>query len=69
MSLSEYAIMFVFVVIMGAGLPGLGDVSLIATGDARRWPGRVMVVVRPQPAGARTRPPAAGKEPRWPGLP
>jgi membrane protein DedA with SNARE-associated domain len=32
MSLSEYAIMFVFVVIMGAGLPGLGDVSLIATG-------------------------------------
>ena len=32
MSLSEYAIMFVFVTIMGAGLPGLGDVSLIAAG-------------------------------------
>ena len=32
MDLSEYAIMFVFVAIMGAGLPGLGDVSLIAAG-------------------------------------
>jgi membrane protein DedA with SNARE-associated domain len=32
MSLSEYAVMFVFVAIMGAGLPGLGDVSLIAAG-------------------------------------
>jgi membrane protein DedA with SNARE-associated domain len=32
MSLSEYAVMFVFVVIMGAGLPGLGDASLIAAG-------------------------------------
>jgi membrane protein DedA with SNARE-associated domain len=32
MDLSEYAIMFVFVAIMGAGIPGLGDASLIATG-------------------------------------
>ena len=32
MDLSEYAVMFVFVAIMGAGLPGLGDVSLIAAG-------------------------------------
>ena len=32
MELSEYAIMFVFVAIMGAGLPGLGDASLIAAG-------------------------------------
>jgi membrane-associated protein len=32
MNLSEYAIMFVFVAIMGAGLPGLGDASLIAAG-------------------------------------
>ena len=32
MNLSEYAVMFVFVAIMGAGLPGLGDVSLIAAG-------------------------------------
>jgi membrane protein DedA with SNARE-associated domain len=32
MDLSEYAIMFVLVAIMGAGLPGLGDASLIAAG-------------------------------------
>ena len=32
MELSEYAIMFVFVAIMGAGIPGLGDASLIAAG-------------------------------------
>ena len=31
-SLSEYAIMFVLVMIMGAGIPGPGDASLIATG-------------------------------------
>ena len=32
MGLSEYVIMFVLVAIMGAGLPGLGDASLIAAG-------------------------------------
>jgi hypothetical protein len=32
MDLSEYAIMFVFVVILGAGIPGPGDASLIAAG-------------------------------------
>ena len=32
MNLAEYAIMFVFVAIMGAGLPGPGDASLIAAG-------------------------------------
>jgi membrane protein DedA with SNARE-associated domain len=32
MSLAEYLVMFVFVVIMGAGLPGPGDASLIAAG-------------------------------------
>jgi membrane-associated protein len=32
MDLSEYIIMFVFVVILGAGLPGPGDAALIATG-------------------------------------
>src|SRR5215469_6804176 len=32
MSLSEYAVMFVLVVIMGAGIPGPGDASLIAAG-------------------------------------
>ena len=32
MELSEYIILFVFVAIMGAGLPGLGDASLIAAG-------------------------------------
>jgi membrane protein DedA with SNARE-associated domain len=32
MSLSEYAVMFVLVAIMGAGLPGPGDASLIAAG-------------------------------------
>lgn len=32
MSLSEYIVLFVFVAIMGAGLPGLGDASLIAAG-------------------------------------
>jgi membrane protein DedA with SNARE-associated domain len=31
-SVSEYAIMFVLVMIMGAGIPGLGDASLIAAG-------------------------------------
>jgi len=32
MDLSEYAIMFVLVAIMGAGIPGPGDASLIAAG-------------------------------------
>ena len=32
MSLAEYIIMFVFVTIMGFGLPGPGDASLIAAG-------------------------------------
>jgi membrane protein DedA with SNARE-associated domain len=32
MSLSEYVVMFVLVVIMGAGIPGPGDASLIAAG-------------------------------------
>jgi membrane protein DedA with SNARE-associated domain len=32
MSVSEYAVMFVLVVIMGAGIPGPGDASLIAAG-------------------------------------
>ena len=32
MNLSEYVIMFVLVAIMGAGLPGPGDASLIAAG-------------------------------------
>ena len=32
MSLAEYIIMFVFVAILGFGLPGLGDASLIAAG-------------------------------------
>src|SRR5215472_15730718 len=32
MELSEYLILFVFVVILGAGLPGLGDAALIAAG-------------------------------------
>jgi membrane protein DedA with SNARE-associated domain len=32
MNLSEYAIMFVFVVVLGAGIPGPGDASLIAAG-------------------------------------
>ena len=32
MNLSEYLILFVLVAIMGAGLPGLGDASLIAAG-------------------------------------
>ena len=32
MSLSEYAVMFVLVMLMGAGIPGPGDASLIATG-------------------------------------
>ena len=32
MGLAEYAIMFVFVAIMGAGLPGPGDATLIAAG-------------------------------------
>jgi membrane protein DedA with SNARE-associated domain len=31
-SLSEYIVLFVFVAIMGAGLPGPGDASLIAAG-------------------------------------
>jgi membrane protein DedA with SNARE-associated domain len=31
-SLSEYAVMFVLVAIMGAGIPGPGDASLIAAG-------------------------------------
>jgi len=32
MNLSEYAVMFVLVAIMGAGIPGPGDASLIAAG-------------------------------------
>ena len=32
MSLGEYLVLFVFVAIMGAGLPGPGDASLIAAG-------------------------------------
>ena len=32
MELSEYLLLFVFVVILGAGLPGPGDASLIAAG-------------------------------------
>jgi membrane protein DedA with SNARE-associated domain len=32
MSLAEYTIMFVCVVVMGAGLPGAGDAALIAAG-------------------------------------
>jgi membrane protein DedA with SNARE-associated domain len=32
MTLSEYAVLFVLVAIMGAGLPGPGDASLIAAG-------------------------------------
>ena len=32
MSLSEYIVLFVFVAIMGAGIPGPGDASLIAAG-------------------------------------
>ena len=32
MSLSEYLVLFVLVAIMGAGLPGPGDASLIAAG-------------------------------------
>ncbi|HLK72086.1 MAG TPA: hypothetical protein VKU77_00420 [Streptosporangiaceae bacterium] len=32
MSLSEYILLFVFVAIMGAGVPGPGDASLIAAG-------------------------------------
>jgi membrane protein DedA with SNARE-associated domain len=32
MSLSEYVVMFVLVAIMGAGIPGPGDASLIAAG-------------------------------------
>jgi membrane protein DedA with SNARE-associated domain len=32
MSLSEYAVLFVLVAIMGAGLPGAGDAALIAAG-------------------------------------
>lgn len=31
-TLAEYLVLFVFVLIMGAGLPGLGDASLIAAG-------------------------------------
>ena len=32
MSLAEYLVLFVLVAIMGAGLPGPGDASLIAAG-------------------------------------
>jgi membrane protein DedA with SNARE-associated domain len=32
MELSEYVIMFAFVALLGAGIPGLGDASLIAAG-------------------------------------
>jgi membrane protein DedA with SNARE-associated domain len=32
MNVSEYAVLFVCVAIMGAGIPGLGDASLIAAG-------------------------------------
>jgi membrane protein DedA with SNARE-associated domain len=36
MSLSEYVVLFVLVAIMGAGLPGPGDASLIAAGIWRQ---------------------------------
>jgi membrane protein DedA with SNARE-associated domain len=32
MNLSEYIVLFVFVAIMGAGVPGLGDAALIGAG-------------------------------------
>ena len=32
MILSEYAVLFVMVMILGAGIPGPGDASLIAAG-------------------------------------
>jgi len=32
MTLSEYIVLFVFVAILGAGIPGLGDAALIAAG-------------------------------------
>jgi membrane protein DedA with SNARE-associated domain len=32
MELSEYVLLFVFVAILGAGIPGPGDASLIAAG-------------------------------------
>jgi len=35
-SVSEYAVMFVLVAIMGAGIPGPGDASLIAAGAGDR---------------------------------
>jgi membrane protein DedA with SNARE-associated domain len=35
MTLSEYIIMFVLVAILGAGLPGPGDASLIAAGEGK----------------------------------
>ena len=44
MSLSEYIVLFVFVAIMGAGLPGPGDASLIAAG-ALAGEGRLNVAV------------------------
>ena len=40
MTLAAYIVLFIFVAIMGAGLPGLGDASLIAAG-ARAGEGRL----------------------------
>ena len=40
MTLVAYIVLFIFVAIMGAGLPGLGDASLIAAG-ARAGEGRL----------------------------
>jgi hypothetical protein len=39
MNLPEYLIVFVLVAIMGAGLPGPGDASLIAAANVGRQPG------------------------------
>ena len=44
MSLSEYIVLFVFVAILGAGIPGPGDASLIAAGTLA-GEGRLNVVV------------------------
>src|SRR5262249_4433477 len=53
MSLAEYGIMFVLVAIMGAGIPGPGDASLIAAG-ALAGEGKLNIWVVPVSAtGAR----------------
>lgn len=36
MDLTEYIVLFLFVAILGAGLPGPGDASLIAAGTLSR---------------------------------